>query len=140
MSRWAYLGAVAGGASGYSIVFLDLPGCASCGDTLEETLAMGREALEGYLEVSRDYGDPIPMPTVHTLANVEDWLYDVDDVEREPWVGLFPIEARFERDPDQVPVTLPRTLLSEIDAAMPDARRFIIEATRRELERLKKSA
>ena len=140
MSRWTYLGAVAKGASGYSIVFRDLPGCASCGDTLDEVLAMGRDALQGHLEVARDYGDAIPIPTVHTLEEVERWLYDGEDRERDPWVGLFPIAADMGADRDQISVTLPRSLVQDIDAAIPNAREFIIDATRRELERLKKSA
>jgi len=41
----------------------DRPGCTSAGDTLDECLAAVREAIEGHLEVMREYGDPIPEPT-----------------------------------------------------------------------------
>jgi predicted RNase H-like HicB family nuclease len=36
---------------GYSAFVPGFPGCTSCGDTLEETLANIREAFEGVLEV-----------------------------------------------------------------------------------------
>ena len=38
----------------------DLPGCVSTGRTLDEVLKNIREAVEGHLEVMREYGDPIP--------------------------------------------------------------------------------
>jgi predicted RNase H-like HicB family nuclease len=36
---------------GYSVAIPALPGCASCGDTMEEALANVREAAEGMIEV-----------------------------------------------------------------------------------------
>lgn len=43
----------------YSAYVPDLPGCVSVGDTLEEVTRNIREAIEGHLEVMREYGDPI---------------------------------------------------------------------------------
>ena len=40
-----------------------LPGCHTYGDTLEEALANAREAIELYLEVLRERGEPIPGDT-----------------------------------------------------------------------------
>ncbi len=37
-----------------------LPGCHTCGDTIEETKENLKEALVGYLEVCLEHGDPIP--------------------------------------------------------------------------------
>jgi predicted RNase H-like HicB family nuclease len=45
---------------GYIAYFPALPGCHTQGETLEEVIAMAKEALEGYLEVLKDHGEPIP--------------------------------------------------------------------------------
>lgn len=37
-----------------------LPGCNTEGDTLEEALANAKEAIELYLEVLKERGEPIP--------------------------------------------------------------------------------
>lgn len=41
---------------------LELDGCLSDGQTPEEAYKNVREAMEGYLEVKLDHGDPIPEP------------------------------------------------------------------------------
>jgi predicted RNase H-like HicB family nuclease len=46
----------------------DLPGCTSCGDTLEEAERMIREAMPLHLESLRAHGDPIPEPTSKVLT------------------------------------------------------------------------
>jgi antitoxin HicB len=47
---------------GYVIRFPDLPGCISDGETPEEALENGADALEGWLETRRKLGLTIPMP------------------------------------------------------------------------------
>ncbi len=47
---------------GYLIRFHDLPGCISDGETPEEALVNGADALEGWLETRREQGLPIPLP------------------------------------------------------------------------------
>ena len=44
----------------YSVVVPALPGCTSQGDTVAEALANGREAIELYLDVLKERGEPIP--------------------------------------------------------------------------------
>ena len=41
---------------------LELDGCHSHGTTKDEAFANLQEAMEGYLEVKLEYGDPIPEP------------------------------------------------------------------------------
>lgn len=41
----------------------DLPGCVACGDTLQETEELIKEAIELYLEVLKEDGKPIPEPS-----------------------------------------------------------------------------
>jgi antitoxin HicB len=47
---------------GYAISFPDLPGCYSDGATPEEAIKNGRDALESWLAVAREFGDTIPSP------------------------------------------------------------------------------
>ena len=47
-------------AGGHSVTVPALPEVATQGDSVEEALAMAREAIELSLEVRRDQGDPIP--------------------------------------------------------------------------------
>lgn len=41
----------------------DLPGCLTCGDTLEQVREGIQEAIQGWIEVAREDGDPIPEPS-----------------------------------------------------------------------------
>lgn len=51
-----------GEEGGYGISFPDVPGCISAGDTIDETLANGAEALAFHLEGVLEDGDPMPTP------------------------------------------------------------------------------
>ena len=46
---------------GYWAEVPSMPGCFTQGETLEEVLIMAKEALEGYLDVLRQHGQPIPI-------------------------------------------------------------------------------
>ena len=45
---------------GYVVSVPELPGCVSEGDTFEEAVAMIEDAMQGWLEVALEYGDPVP--------------------------------------------------------------------------------
>ena len=55
----------------YAVLFPDLPGCNSQGETLEEAVSMAAEALAGYLECLTDEGDDIPVPSARSVAQVK---------------------------------------------------------------------
>ncbi len=42
----------------------ELPGCMTHGKTYEEAVKQGQEAIEGWLQVAKDLGWPIPPPGV----------------------------------------------------------------------------
>lgn len=48
--------------AGYLIEYPDLPGCISDGETPEEAIANGRDAVKSYLASCRKYGDEVPKP------------------------------------------------------------------------------
>ncbi len=54
----AYFRRVSSG--GFSIDFPDLPGCISAGDTIEEAMAMAREALSLHLYGLLEDNEPVP--------------------------------------------------------------------------------
>lgn len=45
---------------GYTVTVPVLPGCVTYGTTLDEALAMAKEAAELYIESLREHGEPIP--------------------------------------------------------------------------------
>jgi predicted RNase H-like HicB family nuclease len=48
------------GPNNLSAYLPDLPGCVSTGQDIDEVLRNIREAVEGHIEVMREYGDPFP--------------------------------------------------------------------------------
>jgi len=54
-------------ATGYSAYVPDLPGCVAAGETLEQTEALMRGAIELHLAGMAEDGEPVPEPT--TVAN-----------------------------------------------------------------------
>jgi predicted RNase H-like HicB family nuclease len=48
--------------SDYGVTVPDLPGCFSAGKTVDEALAMAKEAIELHLEGLIDEGQPVPRP------------------------------------------------------------------------------
>ncbi len=130
--RW-YPAVVERAEDGFGVVFPDVPGCVSAGDTVAEALANAAEALESHLELLVGAGEPLPEPGPPE-APLPDWLAGIEPVMR----ALVPVElpGRAVR----VNVTLDEGLLRRIDRA---ARRlgtsrsgFLAEAARRLLREL----
>lgn len=48
---------------GYLIEFPDLPGCMSDGETQEEAILMGKDAVEAWIETAKELNRPIPQPS-----------------------------------------------------------------------------
>ena len=49
---------------GYLVEYPDIPGCMSDGETIEEAIMNGREALLDSMEVFKESGRKIPQPTI----------------------------------------------------------------------------
>ncbi len=54
---------------GYLIEFPDLPGCVSDGDTIDEAIANGKDALSCWIETAQQHGDEIPLPYSSTHSS-----------------------------------------------------------------------
>jgi predicted RNase H-like HicB family nuclease len=93
--------------SDFGISFPDFLGCVSAGSTLDEALAMGREALAGHVELMVDEGEAIPEP-----SSLEAVMEDPDYRDGTPVLVPAPeISARIVR----VNITLPADALRDID-------------------------
>lgn len=94
----------------FGIVFPDLPGCFSAGDTLDEAMANAEEAAAGWIDATLDAGAPIPQASTLDVvrANPEfaGWSFGV--------VTLDP--ALLEDAIERVNITLPRRVLKRLDA------------------------
>ena len=52
---------------GYLIEFPDLPGCMSDGETIEETIENGKDAVFCWIETAKAFGDEIPQPCTASI-------------------------------------------------------------------------
>lgn len=93
----------------YGVIFPDIPGCISAGDTLDEAIANAHEALEGYMEFLFDDGDPVPK-----AGSIEEHqknpayaghVWALVDFDLTPYLGKS----------QKINVTLPDRLIKRID-------------------------
>lgn len=54
---------------GYVVTFPDLPGCLTCGDTLESALANAKDAKKEWLVAALELGLEIPQPNTKFSKN-----------------------------------------------------------------------
>lgn len=94
----------------FGVTVPDLAGCFSAGDTLAEALENVKEAIHGYLEVSSEDGEDIPVASsVDTYLDKPEYagyIWAMVDIDITPYLGTT----------QKVNVTLPNRLLSQIDA------------------------
>ncbi|CAD7767218.1 MAG: HicB_like antitoxin of bacterial toxin-antitoxinsystem [Candidatus Argoarchaeum ethanivorans] len=45
---------------GYTVIVPSLPGCVTYGDSIEEAIKMGKEAIKLYVESLKEHGEEIP--------------------------------------------------------------------------------
>ena len=96
-------------AAAFGVVFPDLPGCFSAGDTLDEALDAAKEAAAAWLDAALDTGTAIPEPS--KLADVRDMP------GHEGWtVGVMELDpALFDDSIERVNITLPKRVLRRLD-------------------------
>ena len=97
---------------GYGVVFPDLPGCTSSGDTVEQAYEHAFEALALHLEGMAEEGAPLPAPSPFNAA-LPNWLLDAPGrIER---TVLVPV--RLPGRAMRISVTADKGLLARLDAA-----------------------
>jgi predicted RNase H-like HicB family nuclease len=101
--------------SAYGVTVPDLPGCFSAGETFDEALEMAKEAILCHVEGLLDDGIAVPAPRA----------VDAHQRKRQYAGGVW---AVVEVDPsalddtvERVNITLPRRVLTKLDAAAKNA-------------------
>jgi len=123
-----------GSQDGYGVVFPELPGCTSFGDTVEQAYEHAFEALALHVEGMLEGGDALPDPSPFN-APIPDWLADAPGkIERAVLVPV-KLPGRAIR----ISITMDKGLLSRLDAvaaAGGDTRSgYIAQAVRERMER-----
>ncbi|MCU4320646.1 type II toxin-antitoxin system HicB family antitoxin [Acinetobacter bereziniae] len=94
----------------YGVTVPDLVGCYSAGDTLEEAMVNVKEAMKGYLEISNEDGEDIPVGSdIDKYIDNPDYagyIWAMVDIDITPYLGTA----------QKVNVTLPNRLLADIDS------------------------
>ena len=108
--------------SDYGTEVPDLPGCYSAGTTLSEALEETREAIYAHLEGMAKDGEVAPEPS--DLSNIQ----AADDYADA--IAFAAVEIDFNKvsvETERVNITLPKWLISSIDASEPNRSRFLAE-------------
>jgi predicted RNase H-like HicB family nuclease len=101
---------------GYVVTFPDLPGCVTQGENFDQAFAMAQEALEGFLDVLRQDGDPIPAPSDFQAAGAKAEAEALGDGETlHPAAILQAVPAQPQGAPVRINVSLAPNVLARID-------------------------
>lgn len=115
--------------SAYGVVFPDVPGCFSAGDTFEEAARNSAEALRAHVEAASELGRTIPPP-----RSFDDLLHDPDVSAEARLATVIAVSLPSNDEPVDVSVPLEPQLLDAVDKAAARAgvsrSAFIAEAAR----------
>jgi predicted RNase H-like HicB family nuclease len=115
--------------SDYGVAFPDFPGCITAGRTQDEARRMAAEVLAFHVSGMRTGGEPIPEPS--TLDTI---MADPENREAFGFIVEVPDPpGRAQR----INVTLPEDLIKAIDRTSKNRSRFLAEAARERLARIK---
>ena len=78
--------------NGYSVIFPDL-NTATCGDSLDEAMAMAIDCLAGYIYMLRQDGEAIPDPSPMAAVSPERVAADLDFDPGENFVNLVTVDV-----------------------------------------------
>jgi predicted RNase H-like HicB family nuclease len=93
----------------FGVVFPDLPGCFSAGDTFDEAIENAKEAAEAHIEAMIDDGESIPKPS--SLAEV------AKNEEFKGWIiGFVQVDLdQLSDKTERINISLPRRVLMKLD-------------------------
>ena len=97
---------------GFGISFPDFPGCISQGDTLDEALQLGQEALAFHVEGMEEDGTILPTPRSAADVWADKDLIDWREGAQLVWVPLVIDRGT----PKRVNISLDQGLLAAVDA------------------------
>lgn len=110
--------------SSYGVIFPDVPGCISAGNTLDEALKNAEEALSFHL-------DGEEAPKVRTLEEIKN-TWDEWESWKDAIVAAVPL-IPFESKSVRIQITIDNKVLSQIDSISKNRSHFLEEAARKSL-------
>lgn len=103
-------------SGGWAVLFPDVPGCATQGETLDEAIAMASDALAGHLAVTRDHGDAVPESrSLDDIKADKEWCRHNDVAWSRAMAVPIMVRPPLGR-PERVTISLDSNILREIDA------------------------
>jgi len=118
--------------SDYGVDLPDFPGCVTAGRTLEEARRMAAEALSLHVDGMREDGEPIPPPSPMDAI--------MADPHNRDAIGFLVDLPPKSRRAVRINVSLPEDVVQSIDRIAANRSRFLADAARERLKRLRKSA
>lgn len=94
----------------YGVTVPDLPGCFSAGDTFDAAFESVKEAIDLHAEGLTEDGADLPMP--RTIAEHQRNPDYADGI----WAVVEVDLSRFDGKAEKINITLPRRVLSQVDA------------------------
>lgn len=93
----------------YGVTVPDLPGCFSAGDTLDEAIEKGKEAIDAHCELLAEQGTGVPTPRLlaghQANPDLADALWVIVEVDVEKYLSA----------PVRLNISLPEGLVRNID-------------------------
>ncbi len=96
--------------SDYGVIVPDLPGCFSAGKTLDDVIAMAREAIELHLEGLIADGQPVPRP-----GSIEKHRKSGDYDDATAWAIVSVDISKLPQKYKRVNFTIPERVLAAVD-------------------------
>ncbi len=125
--RQNYIAIIEQGDSSYGVFYPDFNGCVSGGNTIEEAITAGKEALNLHIAGMAEDGEKFPVPT------------KVKDIKNDPDINvacIVMIEATLPGKSKRINISIDESLLEEIAAVSKNRSAFLAKAARHELERI----
>lgn len=110
------------GSGAYGVTFVDLPGCVSVGDNLDDALRMAAEALSLHVGSMIEDGDVLPKPSNLDEAAEKNALFcEEEGLPHDPdtlhqYVHFEPLVQVRETAPVRLSISLKKPIVDNIDA------------------------
>ncbi|WOL39600.1 type II toxin-antitoxin system HicB family antitoxin (plasmid) [Pyramidobacter sp. YE332] len=78
----------------YSVIFPDLNGASTCGDTLDDAMTMAIDCLAGVLSAMFEDGDTPPAPSALGDVSPRDVASELDDDYQDAFATLVAVDVR----------------------------------------------
>jgi predicted RNase H-like HicB family nuclease len=96
--------------SDYGVTVPDLPGCFSAGSTLDEAMAMAKEAIELHLEGLIEEGLPVPEP-----RPIQEHHRNPDYADAALWGVVTVDESKLPIKAVRLNITMPQRIVERVD-------------------------